>query len=197
MYKKLIGSLFILVLIGIVIYNLTDEDSTTQDSVIDVSGDSSIKGTTIVSPDTPKGIAVGEKAPDFTLNTLDGKKVSLSDFRGKKVFLNFWATWCGPCKIEMPEMQRFTEEFGDQVEVLAVNATGTANESAEKVEEFLSHGEFTFTTLLDPDSKVSDAYKLIGIPTTYFIGTDGTVQAERIVGPMTYEYMKEMMNKIN
>ncbi|MDL4839547.1 TlpA family protein disulfide reductase [Aquibacillus rhizosphaerae] len=201
MFKKIVAGTCFIGLIVILILNITNynesQNQEEKSNVIEVTGDSSVKGTTIISPDKPNGIDIGETAPDFTLLTIDGKEVSLSDFRGKKVFLNFWATWCGPCKIEMPEMQKIQENYEDEVEIIAVNATGDANETVDAVEKFLSQGNFSFTVLLDPKSEVTDAYKLIGIPTTYFIGTDGEIQSEKVIGPMTYELMEEKIDELN
>lgn len=192
MVKKIIASVFILTLIGLLIYNVTDQDKTqTRKNEVDVTGDTS-EGTSIVPPNAPEGIQMGEKAPDFGLETLTGKQVKLSEFRGKKVFLNFWATWCGPCKIEMPEMEKFKEAYGDKVEIIAVTATGP-NNSAKDVRDFLDQGNFTFTVLIDDQMTVHQKYQTRALPTTYFIGTDGTIQQQRKIGPMTYEFMVETM----
>lgn len=154
------------------------------------------EGAGMVAPNAPSGLKVGEKAPDFTLQTLDGKTVKLSDYRGKKVFLNYWATWCPPCREEMPEMQRFHEKYGDEVVVLAVNGTGT-EDSEKAVRDYILEGEYTFPVLLDKELEINQTYQIISIPTTYFIGTDGVIQEERMVGPMTFDYMKKMKDALN
>ncbi|WP_226034846.1 redoxin domain-containing protein [Aquibacillus saliphilus] len=198
MFKKILATILLILLIGIFIFNSTSQESNKTNSTneIDVSGDSSVKGTTILSPETEEGLKVGDKAPDFTLETLDGEKITLSDYKGKKVFLNFWATWCGPCRIEMPDMHEFYKKFGDEVEIIAVNATETENNVTD-VEKYTDQGNFSFTTVIDPNlSVVEDKYSVLTIPTTYFIGTDGTIAAGKLMGPMTFEYMVEMMNKI-
>ncbi|MRH42606.1 redoxin domain-containing protein [Aquibacillus halophilus] len=200
MFKTISAALLLLTLIGIFIYNISVQNNPQQsasNNEIDVSGDSSVDGTVMVSPQAPQGLKIGDKAPDFTLETLDGEKVSLSDYQGKKVFLNFWATWCGPCRVEMPDMEEFYNEYGDEVEIIAVNATGTET-NITAVRNFIEEGNFSFLTLIDPDlAVVVDQYSVLTIPTTYFIGTDGIIQAEKMMGPMTFKYMEEMMNKIN
>lgn len=122
-------------------------------------------------------VRIGEKkpipAPDFTLNTLDGKKVSLKEFRGKVVFLNFWATWCPPCVIEMPAMEALHKRFKDKgLIVMAVNS----EEGAAKVSKFIKKKSYTFLVLLDSAGSVSaDTYRAIGFPTTYLINRRGMV----------------------
>jgi peroxiredoxin len=133
---------------------------------------------------TGSGIAIGVKAPDFELKTLDGKSLKLSDLQGKKVILNFWATWCPPCKAEMPEMQKYHEEIGDDVIILAVNI-----DPQLKVQEFIDDMGITFTIPLDTEDKVNTTYQVISIPTTFFIDTKGIIRQKHI-GAMTYDLMK-------
>ncbi|WP_226579023.1 TlpA family protein disulfide reductase [Halobacillus litoralis] len=153
-------------------------------------------GAGMKAPNAPEGLKVGQEAPDFTLETLQGETVKLSDFKGKKVFLNYWASWCPPCRDEMPEMQRFHEEFEDEVVILAVNGTGS-EDNLNDVKDFVIEGGFSFTVLLDQELEINQLYQIISIPTTYFIGTDGVIQEQRIVGPMTYDYMVKMKNALN
>ncbi|HEX6593544.1 MAG TPA: redoxin domain-containing protein [Bacillota bacterium] len=142
------------------------------------------------------GIKVGEQAPDFELETLDGETTKLSDLKGKKVILNFWATWCPPCQKEMPEMQQFYEEHHEEIEIIAVNLTGSESKASD-VNDYIEEHEYTFPVLLDRDLAVRDEYMALVVPTTYFIGTDGIVQEERKVGPMTYELMEEMLQSLD
>ncbi|MDP2682798.1 MAG: redoxin domain-containing protein [Deltaproteobacteria bacterium] len=122
-------------------------------------------------------VRVGKKkpveAPDFVLNTLDGKKVSLKGFKGKAVFLNFWATWCPPCTIEMPSMETIHKRFKDKgLIVVAVNS----EEGEKKVSKFIKKKGYTFLVLLDTDGSVtSDSYRTVGLPTTYLIDRQGMV----------------------
>lgn len=111
-------------------------------------------------------------APDFSLPDLDGRIVRLRHFQGKIVFLNFWATWCRPCREEMPSMERLYQEFKDKgLIILAVDI----RESPEKVRKFMQDFRLSFTALLDSKGKVSDLYGIFGIPTTYIVGGKGEV----------------------
>ena len=113
-----------------------------------------------------KGIA----APDFTLEALSGKRLSLKDLRGKAVFLNFWATWCIPCRQEMPTMEKLHRDLkGQGLEVVAINF----RESREEVKKFFTELGLTFTALLDKDGKVFEKYGAWGIPLTYIINQKG------------------------
>jgi len=105
-------------------------------------------------------------APDFTLRDLEDRKVSLRDFQGKLVFLNFWATWCPPCRYEMPSMESLYKEFkGKGLVVLAINL----KEGKEKVRSFMVSERLTFPALLDYSGEVAQRYGVRGIPTTFLI----------------------------
>ena len=119
---------------------------------------------------------VGDPAPDFELATLDGGTARLSDFRGRPVILNFWATWCAPCRLEMPELQRAQTEFdaaGEGPIVLTINE----GDSAEQVGEFFAEVGLTLTALLDSEGEVGTTYGAFFLPTTIIIGPDGAVVA--------------------
>jgi len=112
----------------------------------------------------------GTSSIDFTLSDLSGKKVSLSNYRGKLVFLNFWATWCPPCRQEMPSMERLYQKLKAKgLVILAVDL----QEDAKSVQKFIDEHKLTFTVLLDSDGKVGTIYGARSIPTTYIIGRDG------------------------
>jgi thiol-disulfide isomerase/thioredoxin len=112
------------------------------------------------------------EAPDFTLRTLEDKTVSLSDYRGKVVFLNFWATWCGPCRSEMPSMEKLGQRFlNDAFIILAVDLREGEDEVASFVEEY----GLTFSVLFDSSGAVGEMYGVRGIPTTFFIDPEGKV----------------------
>jgi peroxiredoxin len=119
--------------------------------------------------------APGRTAPDFSLAGLDGEIVSLKDYRGSPVLLNFWATWCGPCRFEMPFIQEIYLDPDWQaagVEIIAVNL----GESSSEVEEFLSDNGLTFPVLLDSSTEVANRYNIRAIPTTLFIDKDGIIK---------------------
>ncbi len=117
-------------------------------------------------------------APDFTLKDLHGNTVSLQDLRGKVVFLNFWATWCPSCRLEMPTMEKLHEEFGNQgLVILAINY----RERPEEIKVFSKEHHLTFTTLLDGEGKVFDLYQAWSLPTTYLINKNGEIVG-RVIG---------------
>lgn len=130
-------------------------------------------------------------APDFVLQDVDGKTHKLSDYRGKVVMINFWASWCPPCRFELPSMQRAYERLKDKgVEFLAVNL----GEDADTIFTFTADYPVTFPLLMDIDSKVSDKYPVVGLPTSYFVGPDGRL-IYRAIGSREWDE-KEMLQKI-
>ncbi len=135
------------------------------------------------------GIKTGDRAPDFELKTIEGETVRLSDLKGKVVFVNLWATWCPPCRAEMPEMVRFYRDHSSKkVEILAVNLTDS--DSEKEVKKFAQAYKLNFPVLLDPDGKVGNTYKTVTIPTTFIINEKGIIEQKHI-GPMSYEMMEE------
>ncbi len=132
------------------------------------------------------GVNVGEVAPDFTLVDLEGNQVSLSDFRGKTVFINFWATWCPPCRAEMPEIEAVYQEYKDKgVVVIGVDI----QETEEEVLQFVQQGGYSWTFVLDTSGEVAASYKIAAIPTSFFIDREGIIQAVNI-GAMTKRAME-------
>lgn len=119
----------------------------------------------------------GEPAPGFSLKDLDGKVAALSDMKGNVVLIDFWATWCGPCRMEMPEIQKIHDDLkGKGLIVLGIdNETDT-----EMVKRFLSENEYTYPTLIDPDHKTGGEYRVSGIPTVYIIDKEGNVAASLV-----------------
>jgi len=151
------------------------------------------------NPTTPvEGTQVGELAPDFQLQNLDGQDISLSDLRGKPVLINFWASWCYWCLVEMPYLQEIYEEWSEEGLVLLAINTG---ESFSKVREFLESHGFSFPVLLDADLLVALRYDVVRynklyIPTTFFIDMDGIIQ-EKIIGSFpNKEAIEEHLGKI-
>lgn len=136
-------------------------------------------------------------APDFELVNLSGEKVRLSDYRGKKVFLNFWATWCGPCEIEMPYMESYYKKNKDleNVEIIAVNMTKREG-NVENVQNFVDNYGLTFPVLLDNKGKVEDMYKIISYPSTYLINEDGILISGFIGSVNNEEKVKELVDSI-
>ncbi|WP_051542051.1 TlpA disulfide reductase family protein [Clostridium lundense] len=126
------------------------------------------------------------KAIDFKLVDINGKERTLSEFKGKKVFLNFWATWCGYCKTEMKDIQKLYDETKDKnIVILAVDV----GESKDKVKDFIDNNKYTFTVLLDKDQEITKAYGIQGFPTTLFIDEEGYVYSG-IQGGMSIDTMR-------
>ena len=114
-------------------------------------------------------------APDFTVYDTDGNAVKLSDFKGKPVVLNFWASWCYWCKQEMPEFNQAYSEKKDEVQFLFINWTDGRQETQEKGEAFLKENGYSFPAYYDLNQEAVSAYGLTGIPATFFIRADGTL----------------------
>ncbi|MEK0312639.1 TlpA family protein disulfide reductase [Cohnella sp. 56] len=117
-------------------------------------------------------------APDFTLEALDGTSYSLAQFRGKPVVLNFWASWCGPCRQEAPALVKTAADYGDRIVVLAVNLTASDDESSARA--FAARQRFEFPVLLDRLGTVGELYRIRPIPTTYFIDARGVIAGEAL-----------------
>jgi peroxiredoxin len=141
------------------------------------------------------GVEVGNVAPDFELQLLSGESVKLSSLQGKKVILNFWASWCGPCQAEMPEMQEFHENYGDETVILAVNMTQT-EKNLDIVKNYVKDKSLTFPVLLDQDNNVSTTYEVYSIPTSYYIDTEGIIR-HKFIGAMSLDMMKSETKKMN
>lgn len=133
---------------------------------------------------------VGEQAPDFTLEDMDGDMISLSDYQGQFIILNFFASWCPPCREEAPDLQEFEEQYGDQTKLLILDRAEPKVSVQEHIEEFNS----TSTYLLDYNDSMAKPYGVRGQPETFFIDEQGIIRYHQI-GPMTKELMVKMINK--
>lgn len=172
--------------------NNIEDDTNKPDIIIEpheeVEDEDTNTGTDINS-DTAD-IATGLEAPDFTLTNLNGDEVSLSDYRGKIVLVNFWASWCHWCDVEMPDLNNLDIENEDLV-VLGVNVM----EDEETVKEYIEDGGYDFEVLFDPDGEIATNYLVDGLPNSYFIDKEGVLQL-RFPGMMTAEQMSDVVNAI-
>jgi len=128
------------------------------------------------SPGSPAVPEIDAPAPDFSLKTISGDTATLSDYAGRVVLLNYWATWCLPCRAEMPLLQQYAERFGDDLVVLAINN----GEPVDEVEAFIRELDLTLPVLLDPEEAVTQLYRIRGFPTTLFIDRDGKIRYQHI-----------------
>ena len=152
-----------------------------------------------VATDTEKqGLAKGDLAPDFELTTLAGDTVKLSDYRGKKIMLNFWASWCPPCRSEMPHMENYytDNKESDNMEILAVNMTKTEKNKVESAKEFVDEYKLTFPILLDEDSEVMKMYQIKVYPTSYIINEEGVI-TDKVMLPLDDTMIKQLIEESN
>lgn len=133
-------------------------------------------------------------APEFTLTSSTGEAISLSDYRGKIVFLNFWTTWCKYCLEEMPDFQKAYEKYGDDLEILLVNVTTNENIDREGVIDWYEQFDYTMPMVLDEEGDVTSQFTIPGYPTTYFIDRDGSI-ISYYPGLMSTELIDEIMEE--
>lgn len=134
-------------------------------------------------------------APDFTVYDADGNEVHLSDYAGKPVIVNFWASWCGPCKSEMPDFQTAYEELGGDIQFLMINMTDGSRETVESASAFIAEQRYTFSVFYDSQSDAAGTYGVYSLPTTYFIDSDGYAMA-RAIGAIDEETLQRGIDLI-
>ncbi len=137
---------------------------------------------------TPKA---GDVAPDFQFTLPDGTTTKLSDLHGKKVLLNFWATWCGPCQAEMPALERAHQQHGSDVTIIGVNK----DEDVDTIRTFIKDVPVSFPLVLDPDSVITYGYGVHNLPMSFFINTDGTINEVKL-GGMDDDYIAQQLGAL-
>ena len=183
--KNKIGTILLfvglIVIIGgaALLYNLLQDKVETQKLAVDetVSQNKEKEETTKENTDTKADQQELTKAFDFTVYDEAGNAYKLSEFEGKPVVLNFWASWCGPCKSEMPDFEEAYGVYAEKIHFLMVNMTDGYQETVEQAKEMIINSGYTFPVYYDTDMEAARAYSVYSIPTTYFIDKDGYVVA--------------------
>ena len=134
-------------------------------------------------------------APDFTVTDKDGNEVKLSDFFGKPIVLNFWASWCGPCQYEMPDFEEAYKELGEDVAFLMVNLTDGYSETVSSAKSFLEGAGYTFPVYFDTLSEGAKTYQVYSIPCTYFLDRNGSL-VTRNMGMITGDALRQGIDLI-
>ncbi|PID14947.1 MULTISPECIES: redoxin domain-containing protein [unclassified Sporosarcina] len=193
MKKRTVGLLITALIIGTLIVMTVKSNMETAEPI-----DTIVVGADTTTIEYESGLEEGNTPPDFELSTLSDDIIKLTDYKGKKVILNFWASWCGPCKAEMPHIQNYYEKNKDSanVEIIAVNLTTAERSGLEGIEKFVDAYGLTFPIPLDNDGEVMNAYNILPIPTTYMIGTDGKIK-HKIIGPMDEKTIKELVDNLD
>lgn len=198
MKKKTIGLVFLGLLVIVFIANTIEKVKEKQEE--EDRQYQALLESLFSSEEVEEGLEVGTIPPDFELSTLDGKKLRLSDFHGKKVLLNFWASWCDPCKEEMPDLQSFYDEKAKNynVEIVAVNLTHLekGGNYKEKIETFIEKYGLTFPVPLDEKGNVQKQYRVFAIPTSYIIGSNGVIQ-DKVIGPMDKKMLEQLFSDVH
>lgn len=200
--KKVWLSLIFMVVAGMVVWTAMDfigkDDETADDNgqdgaLIQAKNPAQDNNEPVENTDEV-GIELGQVAPDFELETLEGEKTKLSDYRGEKVIVNFWATWCPPCREEIPDFKELYEK--EDVEILAINM-GETEDKQEMVEEFVyDEYEMEFPVLKEETGDLMEEFKVFAFPTSYFIDPDGHIQYVR-PGQVAYDEMKKQLDKMD
>lgn len=136
---------------------------------------------------------IGFKTPRFKLQGLNEEVYSLETLKGKPVVINFWASWCGPCRVEAPELVKLYEKYKNQLEIYAINLT--SNDSIEGAKTFSDEYGFTFPVLLDLDGSVGNRYQIQAIPTTYFVNERGII-VDQVTGLAQPEQLEQKFLKL-
>ncbi len=158
-------------------------------------GDKNLSDNSEKAESNPKDNAEAITAPDITVYTLEGEEVKLSDLRGKPVVLNFWATWCPPCKAELPHFEKLSLEYEGEVEFMMVNLTDGTRDTEDVVQSFIEEEGYTFPVYCDTTMQSYYLYGVQSIPQTFFIDADGKIQ-NAYTGAMSEEQLKGFIEEM-
>jgi len=181
--KKVIPLLILLVALGYSIFQLYEKKE--EEKKVSNNNDAYIASIQKL------GVQVGQQAPDIQLMTLDEKKVNLSAFKGKKVILNFWATWCPPCQDEIPALEKFHQEHKD-IEMIGVADYIGEKKDLNFIKNFVNKNSMNYRILIDENGDNFRKYGVLSIPTTYFINPNGEVVFKQI-GPLTEKQLNAFL----
>ena len=178
---------FVALMVGAtVLYNnlgadLAPSQLATQPPATEVPAATEVPGETQPEP---------QPVPDFTVYDIDGNEVHLHDYFGKPIVLNFWASWCGPCKSEMPDFNEVYQELGEEVQFLMINMTDGDRETVEIASEFVAGQGYTFPVFYDTDYDAANTYGISSIPTSFFIDSEGNLVAY-YTGAMSEDLLRQ------
>lgn len=154
---------------------LTENNNTNADSENTAAGEENNNDGTTENTNQPEDTSSESKnlAPNFTVYDMEGNEVNLTDFFGKPIIINFWASWCGPCKMEMPDFNEAYETYKDEIEFLMVNMTDGSRETIEVASSFIAESGYTFPVYYDTDYSAAITYSVSSLPTSYFLNAEG------------------------
>ena len=179
--KKMLGIgviLFAVLIVGAsILYNAMKDK--VEDNSFQMEGENNTGNTNDTDANGADTNTDNEKvaAPDFTMTDKDGKEVKFSNFAGKPIVLNFWASWCGPCQMEMPDFEEMYKQYGEEVQFVMVNMTDGSQETVDSATQFITEKGYTFPVHYDTKMEGAYYYSVYSLPMTYFIDADGNVAA--------------------